>query len=118
MLCQITQKFDEVMAVASSPRPTENRKLYFESDEIKSSEARYRFDSSPVIFTFEDRDPYSSKIMSDLSLTFTDALQIIVAVFQSQPLSLKYLAMKKVLELNLDVKDLPQTLQVKAEKVR
>ena len=45
-------------------------------------------------------------------------LHIIVAVFQSQPLKMEFLAMKKVLELDLEVKpsDLPRELQVKAEK--
>ena len=105
------------MAVASSPRPSENRQLYFENDETKSSEARDRFKSSAVIFTLKDRYPYSSEIISRLNLTYSDALHIIVAVFQSQPLSLEYLSMRKVLELNLEVKDLPEVLQVKAEKV-
>ena len=86
-------------------------------DQTKSNEARNRYDRRSVIVHLEDRYTYSSEIISRLNLTYSDALHIILAVFQSQPLSLKYLAMKKVLELNLEVKDLPQILQVKPEKV-
>ena len=112
MFCQITEKFEEVMAVASSPRPS--RKLYFEHDENKSDEAKKRYDSGRVIFNFNDLQ-YDPESISHL--TFCDALHVIVAVFQSKPLTLKFLAMKKVLELDLEVEDLPQQLQVKAGEV-
>ena len=113
MFCQITQKFDEVMAVASSPRPT--CKVYFEQDELKSDDARERYDSSTVTFLFQYRDPDYFEYMSHF--TYSDSLHIIVTVFQSQPLSLKCLAMKRVLDLNVEVKDLPQDLLFQAEKV-
>ena len=100
--------------MASSPRPT--CKVYFEQDELKSDDARDRYDSRSVTFFIQYRDPYY--FLENMShFTYSDSLHIIVAVFQSQPLSLEFLAMKKVLELGLEVKDLPQRLQVKAEKV-
>ena len=110
MFCQITQKFDEVMAVASSPRPADSRKVFFGNNEDMSSEARNLYDSSSVIDQLGDQD-FSY-------FTYTEALHIILAEFQSEPLSLKYSAMKKVLVEKLEVKDLPEGLQVKAEKVR
>ena len=56
--------------------------------------------------------------LEDFGLTYSDALHIIVAVFQNQPLKMEFLAMKKVLELDLKVSptELPRELQVKAEK--
>ena len=109
-LRQITQKFDEVMAVASSPRPSDGRKLYFDGDEGESNQARSLYDMDWVIRFL--KDPYPRP-----HLTYPEALHIIVARFQSEPMSLKFEAMKKVLVLNLEVKELPRALQVKAEKV-
>ena len=56
--------------------------------------------------------------LEDFGLTYSDALHIIVAVFQNQPLKMEFLAMKKVLELEMEVSpsELPRELQVKAEK--
>ena len=117
MFLQITQKFDEVMAVACSPRPSDSRKVYFDNEESISSMAQARYDSSWVIDGLEDLPiTYFSHFMK-FHFTYPDALHIIMAGFQSEPLSLKYLAMKKVLVLNLEVEDLPQVLQAKAEKV-
>ena len=102
------------MAVACSPRPSESRKVYFENDEIKSSEARDRFDSSSVIFLFKYPDYSSLESLSHF--TYSDMLHIIVTVFQNQPLSLKFLSLEKVFKLDLDLKELPLGLQEKAEK--
>lgn len=112
MFLQITQKFDEVMAVACSPRPSDSRKVYFDNEESISSMAQARYDSSWVIYQLKELP-----ITYFSHFTYPDALHIIMAGFQSEPLSLKYLAMKKVLVLNLEVEDLPQVLQAKAEKV-
>ena len=109
MFCQITQKFDEVMAVASSPRPADSRKVFFDNDGGISSEARNLYDRRWVIINL------GIKLLSNLP--YSEALHIILAGFQSEPLSLKFAAMKKVLVLELEVKDLPEGLQVKAEKV-
>ena len=108
MFCQITQKFDEVMALASSPRPANSRKVFFDNNENMSWRAKCLYDSSWVIFNLD--------IFSNF--TYSEALHIILAGFQSEPLSLKYSAMKKVLVEKLEVKDLPEGLQVNAEKVR
>ena len=110
MFSQITQKFDEVMAVASSPRPDDSRKFFFDNDEDMSRVARDLYDSSWVIYKLKYED-FSN-------FTYSEALHIILAEFQSEPLSLKFAAMKKVLVLELEAKDLPKVLQVKAEKVR
>ena len=114
MFCQITQKFDEVMAVASSPRPADSRKVFFDNDEFMSREARDLYDRSWVIDMLGDE--YVSTYYT-YSFSYSEALHIILAGFQSEPLSLKFAAMKKVLVLELEVKDLPEVLQVKAEKV-
>ena len=109
IFCQITQKFDEVMAVASSRRPAGSRKVYFDNDEITSSRARSLYEKRWIIDDF--REEYFS------NFTYSEALHIILAGFQCEPLSLKFAAMKKVLVLDLEVKDLPEVLQVSAEKV-
>ena len=101
-MLQITQKFDDMMAGCDP------RKLICGYDASKTLRASNRYDIRSVI----DR----LSISPILNLTYSDALHIIVAVFQSQPLSLKYLAMKKVLEYDLEVKDLPEVLQVKGDK--
>ena len=98
------------MAVASSPRPADSRKVFFGNDEDMSSEARNLYDRRWVILNLG--------IKCTSNFTYSEALHIILAEFQSEPLSLKYSAMKKVLVEKLEVKDLPEGLQVKAEKVR
>ena len=96
------------MALASSTR---HHMSYFEHDTILSNMARDRYDSDSVLYTFFcDPCPISH-------FTYSDALHIIVTLYQSQPLSLKCLAMKRVLDLNVEVKDLPQDLLFQAEKV-
>ena len=117
VFCQVTENFDSVVALASSPRPGTSGKIYFANDETRSSRARSLYDSNTVMYNDNFLQPES---LEDFGLTYTDALHIIVAVFQSQPLKLEFLAMKKVLELDLEVKpsDLPRELQVKAEKER
>ena len=109
-VCQITQNFDEVVALASSPRPDRPRQIYFENDESLSSNVRNLYDSSFITFLIEEGPEC-------IDLSFSTVLHIIVALYQSRPLSLKFLAMKKVLELELEVQVLPRELQVKAKKV-
>ena len=98
------------MALASSPRPADSRKVFFDNDELMSREAKCLYDRGWVISNLDD-DYFSN-------FTYSEALHIILAGFQSEPLSLKYSAMKKVLVEKLEVKDLPEGLQVNAEKVR
>ena len=122
IFCQITQNFDDVVALACSPRPSlpSSREpslpgwIYFEYSEDHSNWARWRYRSSTVIYNLKSRDPYFSFTISHL--TYSDVLHVILAVFQNKPLSMEFFAMKKVLELDLEVKDLPQSLKVKAEK--
>ena len=109
-VCQITQNFDEVVALASSPRPEWPRQIYFENDESLSSNVRNLYDSSFITFLIEEGPEC-------IDLSFSTVLHIIVALYQSRPLSLEFLAMKKVLELELEVQVLPRELQVKAKKV-
>ena len=114
IFCQVTQNFDEVVALACSPAPS--HRIYFEYDEIKSFRARDLYDSFFVISNLKNRDPFFLESISHLS--YSDALHVILAVFQNKnkPLSMQFFAMKKVLELNLEVKDLPQELQVKVKE--
>ena len=117
IFCQITKNFDEVVALACSQRPPPDRAIYFEGDESKSRyEADYLFNSYYVIDNLKTRDPHFTQYISHL--TYSDVLHVILAVFQNKnnPLSLKFFAMKKVLELNQEVKDLPRELQVKAKE--
>ena len=111
---QITKNFDDVLALACAPRPTLSRFIFFENDEDLSKRARDLYSSYSVIWNLECRDDYFSSAISHL--TYSDALHVILALFQNEPLSLKFLAMKKVLEFDMEVKDLPQQLKVQAEE--
>ena len=72
------------------------------------------YDSNTVMYNDNFLQPES---LEDFGLTYSDALHIIVAVFQSQPLKMEFLAMKKVLADDLELKELPQGLKLKAEQV-
>ena len=105
------------MALACSPRPDPSRRIYFENDEMQSYMASYLYNPSSVLDNLKTRDPYSSQYISHL--TYSDVLHVILAVFPKEPptaQSLKFLAMKKVLESDLELKDLPQELQAKAKE--
>ena len=111
---QITKNFDDVLALACAPRPTLSRFIFFENDETLSYRARDLYDSHWIIDHFECRDEYLSYRIAHL--TYSDALHVILAAFQNKPLSLKYYAMKKVLKFDMEIKDLPLQLKVKAEE--
>ena len=104
------------MALACSPRPTLSRLIFFEEDEILSFRARGLYDSEFVIYRLE------SQISNDddkiAHPTYSDALHVILAVFQNEPLSLKLLGMRKVIELDLEVKDLPLQLREKLDLIK
>ena len=114
---KITENFESVLALACSPRPEHQAKIYFANNETKSARARSLYDSNTVMYNDNFLQPES---LDDFGLTYSDALHIIVAVFQNQPLKMEFLAMKKVLELDMEVSptELPRELQVKAEKER
>ena len=109
---QITQNFDDVVALASAPRPDQPRRIFFENDETESAKAVELYRDTRVISSLESSYTYDLKFISHL--TYSDALHVILACFQNKPLSLKYFGMKKALELKLDLKDLPRELKVKA----
>merc|ERR1719219_2366978 len=111
---QITRNFDEVLALACAPRPTLSRLIFFENDETLSSRARDLYHRYSVIDNLRCRDDYFSGTIAHL--TYSDALHVILAAFQNKPLSLKYYAMKKVLKFDMEIKDLPLQLKVKAEE--
>ena len=102
---QVTENFDSVVALASSPRPTNSGRIYFANDQEKSYRAWWLYDrifwevnGEGILWNEENY------IMEELGLSYSDVLHMIVAVFQSQPLKMEFLAMKKVLELELEVK--------------
>ena len=98
-----------MVAPASAPRPVLPRQIYFENSEMDSADARNVYDS--VIYHLRSRSNYFPNISH---LTNSDALHLILSVFQNQPPSLEFLAMRKVLELDLGVEEIPEELQVKA----
>ena len=109
IFCQITKNFDEVMALASAPRPDQPRRIYFEKEYY--AWAKEYYDKGYVVDNLKSRDPDSPH------LAYSDALHVILAVFQNQPLSMEFIAMKKVLADDLELKGLPQGLKLKAEEV-
>ena len=117
MFCQITKNFDEVLALASAPRPVLPNRIFFESslslDDPWSFADLYDGEFIKGVIKGEFRFNHSEEIL--VGFFYTEALHIFFALFQSKPLSLKLLAMKKVLELELEVQeeDLPQSLRYK-----
>eukprot|EP00092_Neocalanus_flemingeri_P002186 GFUD01002326.1.p1 GENE.GFUD01002326.1~~GFUD01002326.1.p1 ORF type:complete len:292 (-),score=86.97 GFUD01002326.1:45-920(-) len=107
---QITKNFDKVVALACSPR-NDQFKVYFESDESSSAKARTRFDTNTVMY---DESLLDKEFLEAEGLSFSDAAHAIVVVFQSGPQKLEYLAMKKVLEYQIPLEDVPKELQAKA----
>ena len=106
---QITQNFDMVVALASHPQPTLlGKKIYFEQNEDLSANAMVTYDSSTVSYRMEFLPDY-------LAYSYSEAVYIILALFQNQPLSLEVLAMKKILQFEMEVKRLPSKLKAKAE---
>ena len=113
IFCQITQNFDEVVALASAPRPDQPHRIHFECDELESGWAKDLYDRKWIVHHLQYGDAES--ILSNL--TYSDMLHVIVAIFQNQPLSMEFYAMKRVLADDLELKELPEGLKLKAEEV-
>ena len=104
-----------MVALASAPRPDSRNRIFFESPGSSfSAELENLFNGDRIKSELKDSSRYGF-VCRDF--TYTDALHIILALFQSRPLSLKLLGMKRVSELELAVEYLPQHLQVTTEKV-
>ena len=101
-----------MVALASAPRPDQPYRIHFDYDELESAKAKDLYDEHYVVLNLKSGDPDSSTS----HLTYSDALHVIVAAFQNQPLSMEFYAMKKVLADDLELKDLPEGLKLKAEK--
>ena len=127
---QITQKFDDVLALASAPRPELPNRIFFDHNSGLSGDVERLFYCERIKSSFRNVLRLSTNDFRHFGITsytdvfhhcgiasYTDALHIILGLFQDQPLSLKFLGMKKVCELDLEVKELPEELQSKAEKV-
>ena len=89
------------MALASAPRPEQPYKINFGYDEIVSARAADLYDRNYVVDKLKRRDPDSPH------LAFPDALHVILALYQNKPLSMKFIAMKRVLADDLELKELP-----------
>lgn len=109
---QITQHFEEVVAKAN-PKRDPHDDTYFDNNELKSHKATSMFDFRYIEFCMRDVPRW---LKDHRDLTYSDALHIIAAAYQSQPLSLEQMAMKKVLEIQVPLTVLPRTLQEKAVK--
>ena len=108
---QITKNFDEVVVLASAPRPAQPYRILLDHDEDSSYFAKNFYDQHYVVDNLKSGDPdYSTSHLT------SDTLHVIVAAFQNQPLSMEFYAMKKVLADNLELKDLPEGLKLKAEE--
>ena len=101
------------MALASAPRPDQPYKINFGYDEIETAFAICLYNRDYVDDSLKSRD--ISQYISHL--TFSDALHIILAVFQNQPLSLELYAMKRLLADDVELRELPEGLKLKVEKV-
>ena len=107
IFCQITKNFDEVVALASAPRPDQPYRIHFVFDDDESSLAMDLYDRHSVVDILEYR--YLKPITH---LTYSDMLYVFVAIFQNQPLSMEFYAMKRVLADDLVLKKLPEGLKL------
>jgi len=107
---QITKNFEHVVGLACSPKDI-HEKIYFKSDEIASARARTLFDTNTVMY---DESFLDKEFLETQGLSFSAAAHVIVAVFQSGPQKLEFLAMKKVLEYEISLIEVPKELQVKS----
>ena len=112
MFSQVTVNFDEVVALACGPRPALPKRIFFEKFREFEIDCTNQYDGILIknIWTlFLDIEIHCRRS------TYTRMLHIFFAVFQSKPLSLRLLAMRKALELKLEVKDgnLPSQLRFK-----
>ena len=104
-----------MVALASAPRDESGYRIFFESPgSSHSRDLEQLYDGDRIKAYLKDEGWIA--LMDSFDFPYTDVLHIIMALFQSQPLSLKFLGMKRVFELELDVKHLPRQLQVTAKK--
>ena len=101
-----------VVALAAHPKTTRLGQIYFEKNKISSNKARNLFSSFHVSSRF-NCFPHKTLMYTP---TTSDMLHNILVLFQSQPLSLECLVLKKILQSDVDTKSLPPVLQSKVEK--
>jgi len=107
---QITQKFEQVVGLSCSILNIDGS-VYFDNNDEISAKARAMYDES----SWRYEDSFLDKgYLEQQSLRFSDAAHALVTVFQSSPLRLEHLAMKKVLEYGLPLTDLPRELESKS----
>ena len=111
MFSQVTVNFDEVVALACGPRPALPKRIFFEKFRESEIESTDQYNGSFI----KDNWTWFLCIEMYRRSTYTRMLHVFFAVFQSKPLTLKLLAMRKALELKLEVKDgnLPSQLRFK-----
>ena len=103
-----------VVALAAHPKTTRLGQIYFEKNKISSNKARNLFSSFHVSSRF-NCFPHKTLTLT-LTPTTSDVLHNILVLFQSQPLSLEALVLKKILQSDVNTKSLPPVLQSKVEK--
>ena len=96
------------MILGAAPRPEMPNRIFFES----SGQSLYL----ESLFNGKRVKRNLRFVWGWNSGSYTAALHQILALYQSQPLSVKFLGLKRVFELELDLEQLPQQLQVTAEK--
>ena len=93
------------------------KRIFFDNDSDLSMKVDHIFDGENIKSNLHEVLRHSTTDFHHIGITsYSDALHIILGLFQDQPLSLKFLGMKKVCELDLKVKELPEELQINAEK--
>ena len=109
---QITQHFDSVVALAQR---SSDVKIYFEANYYHADRASHLFDSNT--WKMNKLDYYlRPRPLEYYGLSFSDVLHIIAAVYPAQPLKLEHLAMKKTLETEVPLDEIPRELQEKAAR--
>jgi len=110
----VTQYFDKVVQLACTVT-VKNRedKVWFDADEEISNKVHSLYSAHYVEHGVGIEFCYKEDLKK-LGLTFNDAAHSIVAIYQISPLKLEHLAIKKVLEYDISLHDVPKEIQIKA----
>jgi len=105
----ITKHFDRVVALACIPPYTylhPHGKVWFDNED------GYRIDN---LYGWRWRwAQFDKDFLEENGLGYSDAAHVIVALYQTGPMKLQHLAMKKVLEFQIPLDEVPKEVKTKA----
>ena len=106
----ITKHFDRVLMLACIPPYHPHGKVWFDNDEDTANSVQGLYDLSFVEF---NDSLFDKEYLEKEGLGYSEVAHMIVLAFQTGPLKLEHLAMKKVLEYQIPLDEVPKELKVK-----